>query len=113
MDDVISMAEKLGTAIAQSPQALGLREARKAMQAQPDLVKLLDDYQAQTDKVAALEEQQKPVEVDDKRKLQDLHDRLVSSDVFKKYTAAQVEYVDMMRRVNHILRKHLTEVEAE
>ena len=39
-------------------------------------------------------------------------DRLVSAEVFKRYTAAQVEYVDLMRKVNEALRAELAETEA-
>ena len=62
-------------------------------------------------KVEQLEHENKPVEVDDKHKLRDLHDTLVANDLFKRFTAAQVEYVDLMRQVNQTLRKQLAEVE--
>jgi cell fate (sporulation/competence/biofilm development) regulator YlbF (YheA/YmcA/DUF963 family) len=113
MSEVIELTEKLGKAICESQEAKNLREARKALNAQKDVIQLLNDYQAQSDKVAKLEEERKPVEVEDKHKLQELHDKLVSSDLFKKFTAAQVEYVDMMRRVNQVLRKHLAETERD
>jgi cell fate (sporulation/competence/biofilm development) regulator YlbF (YheA/YmcA/DUF963 family) len=112
MQDIIDLAERLGRTIAQSPQSVHLREARTAMEKEGDLVKTLNDYHAQADKIAQLEQTQKPVEVEDKRRLQDLHDRLVGSATFKKFMAAQVEYLDMMRKVNETLRKQLGDVEG-
>ncbi|HUT57052.1 MAG TPA: YlbF family regulator [Phycisphaerae bacterium] len=113
MNEIIQIAERLGNAVAQSAQAASLRAARKAFDEQPDAEKLLADYQAQADKIAQLDSQAKPVEVEDKHKLQELHDKLVANELFKRLTAAQVEYVDLMRRVNNALRRALAETEGE
>ena len=111
-DEIIQLAERLGKAIAASPQAAALRAARKELQAQKDVLATLNEYQQQAQKVGMLEAENKPIGVDDKHKLQQLHDKLVSIDVFKKFTAAQVEYVDLMRRVTTTLRKNLADVEG-
>lgn len=111
MEDTLELARKLGAALAQSPQALRLKALRGELQKDNDLTRTLQDYQRHAQKIAQLEQDNKPVEVDDKRRLEDLHDRLVSSDLFKRYTAAQVEYVDLMRRVNEELRRHLRDVD--
>lgn len=113
MPDIIELARQLGRAIGASPQAAALRAARKAMNNQPELDELLKDYQAQADKIARLESDEKPVEVADKHRLQELQDSLFASEAFKTFTAAQVEYVDLMRRVNTALRGQLAETEGE
>jgi cell fate (sporulation/competence/biofilm development) regulator YlbF (YheA/YmcA/DUF963 family) len=109
--DCIELAARLGKAMADSPEAVALRAAREALNAEPELTRTLGEYQKQADKIARLEREQKPVEVEDKHKLQELNDDLVASDVFKKFTAAQVEYVDLMRKVNDAIRRELTETE--
>ena len=111
MDAITEMAEKLGKAIAESPAAAKLRECRKALNQQPELLQTLKEYQEQAQKVGQLEEQNKPIEVEDKRRLQERHDTLVANDVFKRFTAAQVDYVDLMRKVNSVLRKHLSGID--
>jgi len=108
---VIELARRLGQAMAQAPAAVAVRAARKELDAQADLKQTLDDYQKQVGKVARLEQAGKPVEVEDKHRLRELNDKLVASEVFKKYTAAQVDYVDLMRKVNDAIRKELTETE--
>jgi cell fate (sporulation/competence/biofilm development) regulator YlbF (YheA/YmcA/DUF963 family) len=113
MDRIVNLAERLGRAIADSPQAGGLREARKALAEESELSQLLKDYQAQSEKVAILEAENKPVEVDDKHRLRDLHEKLVASETFKKLSAAQVEYVDLMRRVSEAMQEHLAETEED
>ena len=113
MQAILALAERLGKAVADSPQAKALREARSELNKDEDVSKLFDEFRAQAEKVAKFEHDSKPVEVADKHKLQDLQGRLVSDETFKKFTAAQVEYVDMMRRVNETLRKELSETEIQ
>ena len=113
MDAIIQLAERLGKAIADSPAATKLQEARKAMAGEADLTKTLDEYQKQSQKVAMLESENKPVEVADKHALRDLQDKLVSADAFKKFTAAQVDYVDLMRKVNEALQSQLSQIEGD
>ena len=111
MSDCIELAARLGKAMAGSPQAVALRAAREALNAEPEVTRMLGEYQKQVDKVGQLEREQKPVGVEDKHRLQELNDKLVASDAFKKFTAAQVEYVDLMRKVNNAIRTELTETE--
>ncbi|MCK4626406.1 MAG: YlbF family regulator, partial [Phycisphaerae bacterium] len=85
MTDIIELAQRLGKAISESTQAANLRTAREKMSKQGEITQLLKDYQAQAEKVAKLEQENKPVEVDDKHNLQELHGKLVASDVFKKF----------------------------
>jgi cell fate (sporulation/competence/biofilm development) regulator YlbF (YheA/YmcA/DUF963 family) len=113
MTAIIEMARRLGKAIADSPQAAALKAARDEMDKDAEAPRLLNDYQAQADKMLALERDNKPVEVEDKRKLRDLQEKLAGSPAFKKYTAAQVDYVDLMRKVNNAIRGELGEAEGE
>ena len=110
---ILELAEKLGRSINDSQAAAALRQARKELDQHTDIVDTLRQYQEQFGKIQQLEEQNKPVEVSDKHHLQELHDKLIASDVFKKFTAAQMEYVDMMRQVNTTLRKQLAPTEGQ
>jgi len=113
MDEITELAEKLGKAISQSPQAKNLRAARQAMEQTPELAGVLKEHRTQLEKIARLEAENKPVEVEDKHKLQALHEKLIGSEQFKRFQAVQVEYADLMRRVNQALSKHLAETESE
>jgi cell fate (sporulation/competence/biofilm development) regulator YlbF (YheA/YmcA/DUF963 family) len=111
MNEIIDLAGQLGKAIATSAQAQKLREVRRTLNTQTDLVKLLGQYHEQSDKMAALEAENKTIEVEDKHKLQDMHDKLAASETFKTFTSAQMDYVDLMRQVNSAIRKQLAETE--
>ena len=111
MQAIVELASRLGKAIAESPQAAKLRSCRQELNKHKDLLQLLSDYSAQADRIAKCEQEGKPIEVEDKHKLVDIQSKLVSSEVFKAFTAAQVDYIDMMRKVNSELRKCLAETE--
>lgn len=112
MKAIIELASRLGKAIAESPQAAKLRAAKDELEKHAEVKQILTDYNAQAEKVAKLEAEGKTIEVDDKHRLQELQDSLVSNEVFKQYTAAQVDYVDLHRAVNAELRKQLGETET-
>jgi len=112
MDPILELAKELGKKIADSQQAKALKAAGEALDGDAETSKLVQDFQAQSDKVRQLSEQNKPIEVEDKRALEDLHRKLVASDTFKKYTAAQVEYIDLMRKVNDAIRGQLGPIEG-
>ncbi len=113
MSAIIELANRLGKAIADSPQAAALREARQGLEDHPEVKELLRNFREQSTKIMQLEAEQKPVDVEDKHKLQDLQTKLVATEVFKKFTAAQVEYIDMMRQVNEAMQKQLNETESD
>ena len=106
---IIDMAQKLGQAVAESTQARALSAARKELNEHKDVLDTLQAYQKQAGHMQELEQQNKAIEVDDKRKFQELHDKLVASDVFKKYTVAEMEFVDLMRQVNTTIRKQISD----
>lgn len=112
MSEITDLASKLAKAIAGSPQAAAMRAARTELDKHPEIDAALKDYQQQAEKIGQLESQQKPVEIDDKRRLQELRDKLVGFDAFKKFTAAQMEYVSLMHSVNETIRRNLADVEG-
>ena len=112
-DAIVELAGRLGKAIADSPAAAELRAARKAVTDHPEAGRLFKEFQDQSLKIAKLESEEKPVEVDDKHKLRDLHEKLIATEQFKKFTAAQVEYADLMRQVSEAMQSKLEEGEKE
>jgi len=113
VEDIVKLAERLGKAIADSPQSAALQAAQAEVSKDDQTSELLKEFRQHSEKVALLEHENKPVEVDDKHKLEELHNKLVASDSFKKLTAAQVEYVDMMRRVNEAVSRNLGPAEQD
>ena len=86
-DAIVELAGRLGKAIADSPAAAELHAARKAVTDHPEASRLFKEFQEQSLKIAKLESEEKPIDVDDKHKLRDLHEKLIAREEFKKYTA--------------------------
>jgi len=112
MSVITELARRLGKTIADSPEALAMKAARDELNNATEIAQVLKDLQAQTAKVQQLEAENKPIEVDDKHKLQDLQEKLAASDAFKKYSGAQVNYIDLMRQVNQAIQSELGAVEG-
>lgn len=110
-DAIVELAKRLGKAIADSPASAALHAARKAVTDHPEASRLFKEFQEQSLKIAKLESEEKPIEVDDKQKLRDLHEKLIATEEFKKYTAAQVDYADLMRQVSEAIQSTLEEGE--
>ncbi len=104
---IIELAGRLGKAIADSPAATDLQATRKAIEEHPEISKLYREFHDQSLKVAKLESEEKAVEVADKHKLLELREKLIASAEFKQYTAAQVEYADLMRQVSEAIQLKL------
>ena len=109
--DIIQMAEQLGKAISNSTQATDMRQARQTFGDQKDASLLLAEYQEQATKITQLERGKKPIEVDDKHRLDELQGKLIAIPAFKKLTEAEMEYIDLMRKVNTALGAQLQQTE--
>lgn len=103
MEEILELARKLGTALANDNRFRGLREAEKKVAADAEANKLLEDFQAQSQKIRELERRMQPVEVEDKRRLRDLHEKVAGHPLIKELTKARVEYAELMRQVNQAL----------
>lgn len=108
MDErILGLATRLGQAIAESKTVAELRETQKAFEADPSLQQAMKEYRQQAGKMQRLEQEGKPVEVADKHRLEELNRVLAGSETFKKFSAAQVEYMDLFRKVNDTVQKQL------
>lgn len=94
------MADKLGNAIADSDAGRSYREARKEMEADADAKVLMEQFQTHVQKLSQAEQQGQPIEVEDKKQLEDLQGKLAGNPKVKAFTAAQMDYMDLIRQVS-------------
>lgn len=109
---ILGLASRLGQTIAESAAAKALQAARQAVDADKDLQQVMRDYRLQADKLRKLEQETKPIEPEDKRALEAMNQKLAASEKFKALTAAQMEYVDLLRKVNEAVQKELATTEG-
>ena len=99
MEHLIEMAKKLGEQIAAHERTALLQKAQQEINEDPEAIKLIEEYQQQAIKIQELEKQQKPIEVEDKHKLQELEQGISSNAKLVELTRRQVDFVEMMRKV--------------
>jgi len=100
MDEILDFATRLGERIAADPRGRQMANARAALDASLQDRQLLQDYETQQQKVHELEASGRPIEPEDKRKLADLHSKVIGSRVIKDVLKAQADYLELMTLVS-------------
>lgn len=100
MDDIIADAAALGKKIGSHPKMKAFVDAVNALQADSEAESLLKRYREMSQALDAKASQGKPIEVHEKRELADLQKRVASNDKIKAVTRCEMDYLDLMRRIN-------------
>jgi len=108
MEQVLQLAEQLGAAIAGHERHKALEEAEKAVENDERAKELTEQLRSQGEKIAKLEQEMKPIEPDDKRKLQELQVEIASHQTLKDFSKAQADYAEMMSKVNQKIQEALS-----
>ena len=103
MEEILDLAEKLGNLLRNDNRFRALMEAEKKVMADAEAKKLLEDFQTQSEKIMERERRREPVEVEDKHRLRDLHEKVAGHALIKELTKARVEYAELMNRVNRAI----------
>ena len=107
MEEVLALAEKLGTAIAKHDRFGTLRAAEKRVSDDETASGIQSALEKQLVKISELERTGKPVEVADKRELERLQDEFRTSSALRDLVKAQADYLEMMNRVNQTIVSRL------
>ena len=108
MNEILDLATKLGKLMAAHPHTKSMCEARAALDESIEDRQLVSDYEAARQKLGELEQQQKPIEPEDKRNLADLHAKIAGSEVVKALMKAQVDYTTLMSTVSQRIEQEAT-----
>ena len=103
MEEILELAQKLGNLLKNDSRFRALMEAEKKLAADAEAKKLLYDFQAQSQKIMDLERRTQPVEVEDKRRLRELHEKVAGHPLIKEFTKARVEYAGLMNNINRAM----------
>lgn len=97
---ILDAAKKVGDLIGRHESVGRLERALKALEADTDAQRAMADLNRHIQAVAEKEAAGKPIEVDDKHKLQTLQQTVVMNAVLREFQMAQMDYVDLLRRVD-------------
>ncbi len=101
MEEILELAAQLGKRIAADARGKQMAAAQSALEASMADRQLLADYEQQQQRIHSLEVAGKPIEPEDKRKLADLHGKVIASPVIKNLLKAQADYFELMTLVSH------------
>lgn len=107
---LIDEAEKLGQLVSQHPAVARYKQAQQAMAEDTDAKRMLADFDRQIEALGRQEQSGLAVTDAQRMQLEGLQTRIVSNPKIKALNAAQVEFVDLLRRITQTIQRQVLEV---
>src|SRR3954470_10072064 len=108
-DQIIQEAEKLGQLVSQHPAVARYKQAQKAVAEDPEAGRLLADFDRQLETLGRQEQSGMPVTDAQRMQLESLQSRIISHIKIKALNMAQVEFIDLLRKVSQAVQKPAVE----
>ena len=102
-DHILELAGKLGEAIRRHPRYIKLREADSRVRADKSATEALDAYNKTAGELSKKERMGQPIEVDEKRRLQRLHEVVAANETIKSFMRTHADYAELMRKMNEAI----------
>src|SRR5260221_13400894 len=109
---IMDEAEKLGHLVAQHPAVERYKHAQKAVAEDADASRLLADFERTLAKLDQQAQAGLPVTDAQRDQLEGLQSKIVSHIKVKALNLAQVEFVDLLRRITQTIQKPLSDSPA-
>ncbi len=107
MEEVLKLADELGKAISRTGRYAALRAAEKAVESDVEACAMQKEYDEIARRVYELEKSGKPIEPEDKRKLQSKKEQMVRNRKIQDVTRAWADYNEMIIKVNQLVFQNL------
>jgi cell fate (sporulation/competence/biofilm development) regulator YlbF (YheA/YmcA/DUF963 family) len=109
---ILDEASKLADLVAQHPLVDTYRKAQKAVSDDPDASRALAEFDRTLETLARQEAQGMPVTDAQRTQLEGLQGRIVSNIKVKALNMAQVDFIDLLRKVNQTVLSKVGEAGA-
>jgi cell fate (sporulation/competence/biofilm development) regulator YlbF (YheA/YmcA/DUF963 family) len=106
---ILDAATKLGQLVAQHPAVGKYRDAQKAVADDVEAGRLLSEFNRQLENLARMEASGVGITDAQRHQLEAMQSQIASHLKIKAMHLAQVEFVDLLRRVNQTIQRQLTE----
>src|SRR5258708_26847532 len=106
---IMQEAEKVGQLVAQHPAVEGYKRAQRAVAEDSDASRLLADFERTLAKLDQNAQAGLPVTDAQRSQLEALQGKIVSHIKVKALNMAQVEFVDLLRRITQTIQKPLSD----
>jgi cell fate (sporulation/competence/biofilm development) regulator YlbF (YheA/YmcA/DUF963 family) len=100
-------AEKLGRLVAQHPAVARYKAAQKSVADDPEAGRLLADMERQIEALSRQEQSGLPITDAQRMALESHQNRVVSHIKIKNWNLAQVEFVDLLRKITQTIQRQL------
>ena len=97
---ILAEADKLGQLVAPHPAVERYKQAQKAVSDDPDANRAMADFERQYETLIRQEQSGMPVTDAQRQQLEAVQSRIVSNIKVKALNMAQVEFMDLLRKVN-------------
>ena len=98
--EILDAAKKVGKLIAEHPAAKKMDELMQKLQSDREAQRALTDYNRQMQAIQEKQAMGMPIEVEDKRKLEQFQTALATNVMLGSIQRAQIEYLELMRQVD-------------
>jgi cell fate (sporulation/competence/biofilm development) regulator YlbF (YheA/YmcA/DUF963 family) len=109
---ILDAAEKLGDMLKDHPAVVKYKAAQKTVSDDPDAARLLREFDRQLEALGRQEQTGMPVTDAQQMQLQTLQNQIISHIKIKALNLAQVEFVDLLRKVSQTYQRQLVDVPA-
>jgi cell fate (sporulation/competence/biofilm development) regulator YlbF (YheA/YmcA/DUF963 family) len=101
---ILDAADRLGRLIADHPATQKFDGILKKLKDDTDAQRLLTDLNRHRETLAEKQQAGQPIEVEDKRKMESLQQSVATHELLRDLQMAEMDYVDLMRKVDEKLR---------
>jgi cell fate (sporulation/competence/biofilm development) regulator YlbF (YheA/YmcA/DUF963 family) len=106
---ILQAAEKLGLMLKEHPAVERFKAAQKTVSDDPEAGRLLGEFDRQLEALGWQEQQGRPVTDAQRMQLETLQSKIVSHIKIKNLNLAQVEFVDLLRKVSQTYQRLLAD----
>ncbi|MEA2710663.1 MAG: hypothetical protein QOF78_3264 [Phycisphaerales bacterium] len=108
-NQILAEADKLGQLVAQHPAVERYKSAQRAVAEDPDANRTMSEFERQIETLARQESTGMPVTDAQRQQLESLQSRIVSNVKVKNLNMAQVDFIDLLRKVNQAVQSKVVE----
>jgi len=101
--EVVAKARELGALIAEHEAARQVEAVARELEADTEAQRLLTDYRRHLTTIAEKQQNQQPIEPEEKKRLEEAQAAVIRHPLLRKLQTAQMDYADLMRQVNEAI----------
>ena len=106
---ILDEAERIGKMVAEHPAVEKYRSAQRAVSEDPEASRALAEFERQLETLGRQEQAGMPVTDAQRQTLEQLQSRIISNIKVKALNMAQVDFIDLLRKVTQTIQRPVTE----